>query len=84
MYPILCDILLDTVHHRNVIRSICQTMVHIYEWRSDKYGFNPLPGDKILDRSKLKRIADNILTLSQMTNFRLFQSQRVSRQQFQI
>ena len=49
-----------------------------------KRGLNPLPDDKILDWSKLKQIADDILTHYQMTNFRLFQIQRVCRQQFQI
>ena len=47
-------------------------------------GVNPLPGDKVLDWSKLKQIADDILTHYQTTNFRLFQSERVCRRQFQI
>ena len=46
--------------------------------------FNPLPDDEILDWSKLKQIADDILTHYQTTNFRLFQTERVCRQQFQI
>ena len=45
---------------------------------------NPLPQDQILDWSKLKQIADDILTLSQTTNFRLFCTERVCRGQFQI
>ena len=46
--------------------------------------FNPLPDDKILDWSKLKQIADDILTDYQTTDFRLFQTEGVCRQQFQI
>ena len=30
---------------------------------------DPLPDDKILDLSKLKQIADDMLTLTQMANF---------------
>ena len=37
-----------------------------------------------MDWSKLKQIADNILTYYQTTNFRLFQTERVCRRQFQI
>ena len=45
---------------------------------------NPLPDDKIVDWSKLKQRADDILTLYQMTNFRPFQTERLCRRQFQI
>ena len=46
--------------------------------------FNSLPKDKISDWSKLKQIADDILTLSQTTGFKLFQTEIVCRGQFQI
>ena len=46
--------------------------------------FSPLPDDKILDWSKLKQIADDILTLSQITNFRLFQPERVADNNFKF
>ena len=60
---------------------------------------NSLPNDNFLDWTKFKAVADNklnvaktmifaaswfILTLSQRTNFILFQTERVCRQQFQI
>ena len=48
---------------------------------------NPLPHDKILDFSKLKAFVEDKkkcdLTLSQTTNFRLFQTEGVCRRQFQ-
>ena len=40
--------------------------------------------DNILDRSKFKASADNRLTLSKTTNFRLFQTERFCRRQFKI
>ena len=45
---------------------------------------NPLIDDKIKYWSKSKQIADDILTFSQMTNFRLFRTERGCRQQFKI
>ena len=40
-----------------------------------------LSDNKILDWSNLKQIAEDILTLSQTTNFTLFQTERVCRPQ---
>ena len=40
---------------------------------------NCLPNDYNLDWTKLKAVADHILALSQTTNFRLFQIERVCR-----
>ena len=45
---------------------------------------NSLPDDKFLDWSKLKQIADDILTLSQTTNFTTVQIERVCRREFQV
>ena len=45
---------------------------------------NSLPDDRILDWSKLRQIADGILTISQTTYFRLFQTERGCNRQFQI
>ena len=45
---------------------------------------NTLPNDKIIDMLKLKANTDEKLTLSQTTNFKFFQIERVDRQQFQI
>ena len=64
------------------MRKIIKNVPKVIKCRMDL--FNPLPDDKILDWSKLKQIADNILTLSQMTNFRPYQTERVCRRQFQI
>ena len=55
----------------------------ILDSTQENTGFNSLPDNKFLDWSKLKQIADNILTHYQTTNFRLFQIERVCRQ-FQI
>ena len=45
---------------------------------------NSKPNNTILRLSKSKVFADEKLTLSQTTNFGLFQSERVCRRQFQI
>ena len=47
------------------------TGAHIRDDEQVRWLINPLPNNKILDWSKLKQIADDILTLSQTTNFRL-------------
>ena len=39
-----------------ISRDVKLTLLHYGSW-----SFNPLPDDKILDWSKLKQIADNIL-----------------------
>ena len=43
-----------------------------------------LTNDKILDSSKFKGFADDILTVSQTTSFRFFQTEKVCKRQFQI
>ena len=65
-------------------RTVSRKMMffHTIQTFNDSDPFDQLPDNKILDWFKLKQIADDSLTLSQTTNFRLFQTQRVCRRQF--
>ena len=46
--------------------------------------FKTLPDNKILDVTKLKAFADDILTLPQTANFGVLQTERVCRRHGQI
>ena len=75
---------LDARHFFVSLQSTFHTRTVSLAVLDDDKSINPLPGNKISELSKLKQIADNILTLYQTTNFRLFQTERVCRRQFQI